>query len=57
VRRTVAVLARLRRQRGQGMVEYGLIILLVAIVVVVALTSLGNQLKPLFNTVKNSLVT
>jgi Flp pilus assembly pilin Flp len=39
------------------MVEYGLILLLVAIAVVVALTSLGSQLKPLFNTVKNSLVT
>jgi Flp pilus assembly pilin Flp len=39
------------------MVEYGLILLLVAIAVIVALTSVGNQLKPLFNTVKNSLVT
>jgi pilus assembly protein Flp/PilA len=54
VRRTVT---RLRSERGQGMVEYGLILLLVAIAVVIALTSLGSQLKPLFNAVKNSLVT
>jgi pilus assembly protein Flp/PilA len=46
-----------RGQRGQGMVEYGLILLLVAIAVVVALTSLGGQLKPVFNTIKNGLVT
>jgi pilus assembly protein Flp/PilA len=48
---------RLRRERGQGMVEYGLILILVAIAVVVALTSVGGQLKTVFNTIKNGLVT
>jgi pilus assembly protein Flp/PilA len=47
---------RLRCQRGQGLVEYGLILVLVAVVVVVALTSLGGPLKSIFDTVKNSLL-
>ena len=52
-----AVGRRPRRQRGQGLVEYGLILVLVAVVVVVALSSLGGPLKSIFDTVKNSLLT
>ncbi|MBO0681728.1 MAG: Flp family type IVb pilin [Candidatus Dormibacteraeota bacterium] len=44
-----------RDQRGQGMVEYALILVLVAVVVIVALTALGNQIKGVFNHVANSL--
>jgi len=47
---------RVRSQDGQGMVEYGLIIVLVAIAVIVALTALGTQLNTVFGTIKNSLV-
>ncbi len=32
-------------QRGQGMVEYALIILLIAIVVIIVLTIMGTQLS------------
>jgi pilus assembly protein Flp/PilA len=42
-------------QRGQGLVEYGLILVLVSIVVVVALTALSGQLNTVFDTIKNSL--
>ncbi len=35
-------------ESGQGMVEYGLIIVVVALVVVVALATLGNNLSGLF---------
>jgi pilus assembly protein Flp/PilA len=42
-------------QRGQGLVEYGLILVLVAVVVVVALTALGGQLNTIFDTIKNTL--
>ena len=44
-----------KRQRGQGLVEYGLILLLVAIVVIVALTAMGTQLKTVFDTIKNTV--
>jgi len=41
-------------QRGQGL-EYGLILVLVSIVVVVALTALSGQLNTVFDTIKNNL--
>jgi pilus assembly protein Flp/PilA len=56
-RRVTALGERLRGQRGQGMVEYGLILVLVSIAVVIALTALGGQLNSVFNSIKNSLVT
>jgi pilus assembly protein Flp/PilA len=52
-----AVAGRRRRphvQRGQGLVEYGLILLIVAVAVVITLTALGGQLKTVFDTVKNT---
>lgn len=39
----------LRDENGQGMVEYALIIGLIAIVAVVALVLLGPQIRTLFN--------
>lgn len=36
-------------EEGQGMVEYGLILGLIAIVVIAALTATGGSLKSLFN--------
>ena len=44
-------------QRGQGMVEYALIIVLVAVGVVVAITAFGTQLQTVFNTIVNNLST
>lgn len=48
---------KLNREKGQGMVEYGLIIALVAVVVIAALVLLGGQLGTLFNGVTNNLAT
>lgn len=45
----------LRCQRGQGMVEYGLIIALVAVALVGALTLMKSGLSDLFDSVKNSV--
>lgn len=45
----------LRRKKGQAMVEYGLIIALIAIVVIVALGLLGKQLLGLFNNVTSQI--
>lgn len=45
----------LRGKKGQGMVEYGLLIGLIAVVVIGALTILGPQIKTLFNSVITAL--
>jgi pilus assembly protein Flp/PilA len=41
----------LPREEGQGLVEYSLILVLVAIVIIVALTLLGGQVADLFSRV------
>ena len=43
------------RQRGQGLVEYALILLMIAIVVIVALMLIGPRVSAMFGTVYNSL--
>ena len=42
---------QLARQDGQALVEYALILSLIAIVVVVILTALGGQVSAMFSTV------
>ncbi|NPV27638.1 MAG: Flp family type IVb pilin [Firmicutes bacterium] len=42
-------------ERGQGMAEYGLILVFVALVAVVGLTAMGGQLSSLFDTIKTKL--
>jgi pilus assembly protein Flp/PilA len=42
-------------ESGQGMVEYGLILALVAIVVIAALTTLGGKVGGIFNKVSGNL--
>lgn len=53
------MLARLmklgKNQDGQGMVEYGLIIALVAVAVIATLTLMGGQLKTLFTNILTTL--
>ena len=36
-------------EEGQGMVEYGLIIALIAVIVIVALVALGPKIRDIFN--------
>ena len=43
------------QSRGQGMLEYALIIALVAVVVIAALVLLGPQIGGIFNQVNNNL--
>jgi pilus assembly protein Flp/PilA len=42
---------QLRREEGQTMAEYGLLIALVAIVVIVSVTLLGTNLNTAFNSI------
>jgi pilus assembly protein Flp/PilA len=46
---------RLRREEGQGLVEYALILALIAILVIVALKFLQPQISNTLNNVSNSL--
>ena len=45
----------IKKEEGQGMVEYGLIIALIAIVVIVALILVGDQLAVIFNNIADKL--
>ncbi|MCG0278067.1 MAG: Flp family type IVb pilin [Thermanaeromonas sp.] len=42
-------------ENGQGMVEYGLILALVAIVVIVALSAVGGGLKGIFQEIAKTI--
>jgi pilus assembly protein Flp/PilA len=43
------------QEKGQGMVEYALIIVLIAIVVIAVLTLLGGQIRTVFQTIATAL--
>jgi len=43
------VLNYLRNQKGQGMVEYGLILALIAVACTLAFTTLGDNIKSLLS--------
>ena len=51
----VARLRALQSQRGQGMSEYALILVLVAIAVLVALGALGKQISSVFERITTAL--
>lgn len=47
--------AALRDDRGATAVEYGLMVALIAVVIIVAVTALGTTLSGLFDTVASSV--
>ena len=47
----------MKDEQGQGMVEYGLIIALVAVVAIAGLALLGPKIKDLFNNIAGNLNT
>ena len=49
------MLPDIRREEGQGLVEYALILFLVAIVVIAILTLLGQQIVSVFSSVVSAL--
>ena len=44
------------KKRGQGLVEYALILVLIAIVVILILSFLGNQVNNVFSRVGSTIV-
>jgi pilus assembly protein Flp/PilA len=44
-----------RSERGASAVEYGLLVALIAVVIILAVTTLGNKLSDVFNKTSNSL--
>ena len=52
------ILKRLvKEEEGQGMVEYGLILALIAVAVIAVLTTMGDNLKNMFTDVSDDLDT
>jgi pilus assembly protein Flp/PilA len=43
------------KEKGQGMVEYALILVLVAVVVIAALSIMGPLVRNVFSTINSSL--
>ena len=54
-RKEVIVMLFSPKEKGQGMVEYALIIVLIAIVVIVVLTLLGSQISTVFSQITSAL--
>ncbi|HEY6469473.1 MAG TPA: Flp family type IVb pilin [Candidatus Dormibacteraeota bacterium] len=44
-----------RKEEGQGMVEYALILVLIAIVVIVILSTVGKRVNNVFSNISNGL--
>jgi pilus assembly protein Flp/PilA len=53
--RIQSILATLRRESGQGLAEYALILALIAIVAIVALLFLGGQISTILSTIGASI--
>ena len=47
--------AVLQSEKGQGMVEYGLILALIAVAVIGIMTTMGTSLGAMFNTISGKL--
>jgi pilus assembly protein Flp/PilA len=43
------------REEGQGLVEYGLILVLIAILVVVILRTVGGKISTMFSTISSAM--
>ncbi|HEV2758998.1 MAG TPA: Flp family type IVb pilin [Acidimicrobiales bacterium] len=53
--RYISARLNLKTERGAALVEYALLLALIAVVCIVALTTLGGKASSKFNTIGNSL--
>jgi pilus assembly protein Flp/PilA len=44
-----ALVARVQREEGQTMAEYAILVAVIAVIVLVAATTLGNSISSIFN--------
>ena len=51
----VQLMTSLKDEKGQGLVEYALILVLIAIVVIAVLTTLGGKTCNVFNTIGSAI--
>jgi pilus assembly protein Flp/PilA len=51
----IELLNRIRNERGQGMAEYALILVLVSILVISALSAVGTSIENVFNQISQEL--
>lgn len=49
------ILTKMHDEEGQGLIEYGLILVLISIVCVIALTAIGNSVNSVFVTLSATL--
>jgi pilus assembly protein Flp/PilA len=57
IQKEIIIMLFAAKEKGQGLVEYALILVLVAIVVIVALTALGPIIGEIFSNITSSLNT
>ncbi len=50
-----SLIKSVRREEGQTLSEYALILVLIAVVAIVAITLLGNQISAVINSIANAL--
>ena len=51
----IRLAAAAKNERGASAVEYGLLVALIAIIIIVAVTLLGSNLSKIFNKTANSI--
>ena len=52
----IRLVAKAKTERGASAVEYGLLVSLIAIAIIVAVSTLGGKLSAVFSKTSNSLV-
>lgn len=55
LRSLITFIAQNKKQKGQGMVEYGLIIALVAVIAIAGLILIGPKLQTMFTNISDKL--
>lgn len=51
----IRLVAKAKTERGASAVEYGLLVALIAVVIIVAVTALGSKLSAIFTKTNNSM--